>query len=116
MQRPPQNIPQVPPAKRRQVPVPQRAPQQPARGPQIQRPGPQQLPTSSGNVPITTQQTAPPGYAMPKGVTDVRSSPLPPRITARDIKGNRTILRNAILMSEILGKPLALRDESDRSF
>jgi hypothetical protein len=88
----------------------------PGRGPQIQRPASQQPLVRPASTPLTTQQATPSEYAMPKGVTDVRNAPLPPRITARDIRGNRTALRNAILMSEILGKPLALRDESERSF
>ncbi len=118
VQRQPQGFPQMPPAQRRPTPAPQRAPQpqQPARGPQIQRPAPQQLLTRPANLPISQQQQPPAAYAMPQGVSDVRSAPLPPTISARDIKGNRTALRNAILMSEILAKPLALREESDHMY
>ncbi|MGN6369942.1 MAG: hypothetical protein ACTHN5_16925 [Phycisphaerae bacterium] len=116
VQRPVQKIPQIPPAPRRQAPIPQRAPQLPARGPQIQRPAPQQPITRPANVPITTQQQPPAGYEMPKGVADIRTAPMPARVTAQSIRGNRAALRNAILMAEILGKPLALREPSEGAF
>jgi hypothetical protein len=108
MQRPAQGVPQ----QRRQIPAPPPAQRQPPRGPQIQRQAaPQQLtrPATSGSA---GQQPVTGAYAAPQGIQDARMpTALGRGVTVRSFTKNRALLRQAIVMSEVLGKPLALRDD-----
>jgi len=108
MQRPAQGVPQ----QRRPVAVPPPAQRPAQRGPQIQRQAsPQQLTrppvsASAGQQPVTG------AYAAPQAIQDARvPTALARGVTVRSFTKNRALLRQAIVMSEILGKPLALRDD-----
>jgi hypothetical protein len=58
----------------------------------------------------SAQQPVTGAYAAPQAIQDARVPATAPRIVVRELR-NRAMLRQAVIMSEILGKPLALRDD-----
>jgi hypothetical protein len=103
--------------KQQQRPFPLRPAPPPVRrpaGPNIERrPAPQLTqPPPARPVPaaveLPSQENA---YGAPSAIPGVHAAPANPRFNIGSITRNRAALRQSVLMAEILGKPLSLRQE-----